>query len=81
MAITLKRQLDDGEKQIILKRHGRICFATGHPIPEGDRSNSTTFVPLRPSPRRLSTTLPLCAKCTTSKKVHSRSRTSVSVCD
>lgn len=36
MAITLKRQLDDGEKQIILKRHGRICFATGHAIPGND---------------------------------------------
>jgi hypothetical protein len=32
MAITLKRQLDDGEKQKILEQHGRICFATGHPI-------------------------------------------------
>lgn len=36
MAITLKRQLDDSEKQTILKRHGRICFATGHKIPDGD---------------------------------------------
>jgi hypothetical protein len=36
MAITLKRQLDDSEKQTILKRHGRICFATGHQIPDGD---------------------------------------------
>ncbi|MBS3909581.1 MAG: HNH endonuclease [Actinobacteria bacterium] len=33
MAITLKRQIDDEEKQIILKRHGRKCFATGHDIP------------------------------------------------
>lgn len=32
MAITLKRQLDDGEKRNILDQHGRICFATGHPI-------------------------------------------------
>src|SRR5271166_6555219 len=36
MAITLKRQLTDDEKQCILKTHGRKCFATGHPIPEGD---------------------------------------------
>lgn len=36
MAITLKRQLTDGEKQIILKQHGRVCFATGHPIAEED---------------------------------------------
>lgn len=32
MAITLKRQLDDSEKQKILEQHGRVCFATGHPI-------------------------------------------------
>ena len=36
MAITLKRQLTDDEKKIILKQHGRICFATGHAIPEGE---------------------------------------------
>lgn len=34
MVITLKRQLDENEKEIILKRHGRVCFATGHKIPE-----------------------------------------------
>lgn len=32
MAITLKRQLDDAEKEIILQRHGRTCYATGHTI-------------------------------------------------
>lgn len=37
MAITLKRQLNDAEKQIILSRHGRKCFATGHEIPNGDK--------------------------------------------
>lgn len=36
MAITLKRQLTDDEKNVILKQHGRVCFATGHPIPDGD---------------------------------------------
>ncbi len=36
MAITLKRQLNDEEKNIILKRHGRICFANGHQIPENE---------------------------------------------
>jgi len=36
MAITLKRQLNDGEKQIILQQHGRTCFANGHPIPDGE---------------------------------------------
>ncbi|MDD5129724.1 MAG: hypothetical protein PHS66_01535 [Candidatus Omnitrophica bacterium] len=37
MAITLKRQINDDEKKIILNRHGRICFANGHAIPEGER--------------------------------------------
>jgi hypothetical protein len=32
MAITLRRQLSEEEKQNILKIHGRVCFATGHPI-------------------------------------------------
>src|SRR6266404_4916372 len=36
MAITLKRQLTPDEKQTILGRYGRTCFATGHPIPEGE---------------------------------------------
>jgi hypothetical protein len=36
MAITLKRQLNDEEKNLILARHGRVCFATGHAIPEGE---------------------------------------------
>jgi len=36
MAITLKRQLTPEEKSIILQRHGRVCFATGHAIPEQD---------------------------------------------
>ena len=35
MAITLKRQLNDDEKAEILRQHGRKCYATGHPIPEG----------------------------------------------
>jgi len=37
MAITLKRQLSDEEKQVILARHGRACFATGHAIPTEDK--------------------------------------------
>lgn len=36
MAITLRRQLSDAEKQIILQRHGRRCFATNHDIPESE---------------------------------------------
>lgn len=36
MAITLRRQLNDDEKQSILKLHGRKCFATGHLIPDSE---------------------------------------------
>jgi len=36
VAITLKRQLNDEEKEIIIQRHGRVCFATGHNIPDSD---------------------------------------------
>lgn len=36
MAITMKRQLTDEEKGIIITRHGRRCFATGHFIPENE---------------------------------------------
>jgi len=36
MAITLKRQLDETEKTLVLKQHGRKCFATGQTIPEGE---------------------------------------------
>lgn len=37
MAITLRRQLSDDEKEIVLKQHGRICFATGHAISEDEQ--------------------------------------------
>lgn len=37
MSVTLKRQLDENEKLIVLKQHGRICFATGHPIAEKEQ--------------------------------------------
>lgn len=36
MAITLRRQISDEEKETVLKRHGRKCFATGHHIPDGE---------------------------------------------
>ena len=37
MAIMMKRQLNDQEKQIVLQRHGKKCYATGHAIPDGDK--------------------------------------------
>ncbi len=32
MAVTLSRQISDDEKELILKRHGKKCYATGHEI-------------------------------------------------
>ena len=36
MATTLKRQLNESEKEIVLRRFGRKCFATGHEISENE---------------------------------------------
>jgi hypothetical protein len=36
MSVTLKRQLNNDEKAVVLKRSGRVCFATGHEIPDGE---------------------------------------------
>lgn len=36
MAITLKRQLTDDEREHVIEQHGRECFATGHPIPDSE---------------------------------------------
>jgi hypothetical protein len=37
MVATLKRQLTDDEKAIVLGRFGRRCYANGHVIPDGDQ--------------------------------------------
>lgn len=36
MVATLKRQLSDEEKAVILKRFGRHCYANGHAIPDDE---------------------------------------------
>src|SRR5689334_10420541 len=36
MAVILKRQLSQAEKEQVLRNCGRTCFATGHPIPEDE---------------------------------------------
>lgn len=36
MSVILRRQLNNEEKQVILNRFGRTCFATGHQISESD---------------------------------------------
>jgi len=37
MVATLKRQLSDEEKTVILSRYGRCCFSNGHAIPDDDQ--------------------------------------------
>src|SRR6266850_8538467 len=37
MVATLKRQLTDDEKAIVLDRFGRHCYANGHAIPDGEQ--------------------------------------------
>jgi hypothetical protein len=62
MSITLKRQLDESEKQIILKQHGRFCFATGHPIAATDQvqfDHITAF--RREGATELDNIAPMCA--------------------
>jgi len=36
MAVTLSRQISDDEKKIILEKFGRVCYATGHEISDGE---------------------------------------------
>ena len=36
MAIMMKRQLNEVEKEEILQKFGKICYATGHKIPDGE---------------------------------------------
>jgi hypothetical protein len=36
MAIMMKRQLNNAEKEEVLKKFGRKCYATGHEIPDGE---------------------------------------------
>jgi hypothetical protein len=63
MAILLKRQLTDSEKAVIIQQHGRICFATGHPIPEGEPLH---FDHIKAwslgNPSELDNIAPMCAK-------------------
>ena len=63
MAIMMKRQLNDEEKQIILNRHGRICYANGHAIPDGEKihfDHIKAFV--NNGPTDLNNIAPMCEK-------------------
>ena len=73
MAITLKRQLTDDEKDRVIEQHGRVCFANGHTIPEGEPvhfdhikafatggpSEINNIAPMCPDHNRAKGTLPL----------------------
>jgi len=61
MAITLKRQIDGDDKKIILRRHGRKCFATGHAIPESEPIHFDHIVAFsRGGPSELDNIAPMC---------------------
>lgn len=73
MAIALKRQLTNDEKERIIAQHGRTCFANGHEIPEdesvhfdhirafalGGPSELNNIAPMCPQHNRAKGTLPL----------------------
>ena len=73
MAITLKRQLNDEEKEFVISQHGRICFANGHEIPVGESvhfdhirafasggaTDINNIAPMCPQHNRAKGTLPL----------------------
>ena len=73
MAVTLNRQLDDVEKILVLGQHGRVCFATGHTIPdqetvqfdhirafaEGGGTEVNNIAPMCPQHNREKGSLPL----------------------
>ena len=63
MAIMMKRQLNDAEKQTILNRFGRVCYANGHCIPDGDKihfDHIKAFV--NNGPTDLNNIAPMCEK-------------------
>lgn len=63
MAVTLRRQLSDQEKELILKRHGRKCFATGHEIPADDQVQFDHIIAFsRGGVTELENIAPMCAQ-------------------
>jgi hypothetical protein len=75
MAITLKRQLSEDEKLVVLGRHGMKCFANGHAIPDGEQ---VQYDHIRAyalgGPSELSNIAPMCA-------VHNREKGVLSLFD
>jgi hypothetical protein len=76
MAILLKRQLTDSEKADILKQHGRMCFATGHQIPDDETIQFDHIKAYSAASRPNCTTSPQCALNTIGRRGHSRSKIS-----
>lgn len=59
----MKRQLNDDEKEIILNRFGRVCYANGHAIPDGEKihfDHIKAFV--NNGPTDLNNIAPMCEK-------------------
>ena len=63
MSKLLRRQLNDSEKDQILQQFGRVCFATGHPIPDDE---SIDFDHIRAwglgAPTELNNIAPMCSQ-------------------
>lgn len=63
MAKLLRRQLSEDEKEQVLQQFGRVCFATGHHIPEGE---TVDFDHIRAwglgAPTELNNIAPMCSQ-------------------
>ena len=72
MASSIRRQLTDQEKEEILRIHGRICFATRHPIPAGEKIHFDHIRALDAGgSNELNNIAPMCAEHNMQKKTMS----------
>ena len=68
MTVVMKRQLNDDEKQQILKQHGRRCWATGMDIPEDDKVHFDHIHPFaKDGASELQNIAPMSAECNRQK--------------
>jgi hypothetical protein len=66
MAIILQRQISESEKLRVLEIHGRVCYATGHPISKQYILIILELILIMEKVKL--TILPLCVGCITNKK-------------
>ncbi len=59
----MKRQLSEGEKQVVLEDHGRKCFVDGAPVPEDDQIEFHHIEPFTlGGPTNVSNIAPVCKR-------------------